>query len=123
LLKLFLDEHLAPALAGHLRKHRPERETVALQEYQGGALRGIADDVILSIIAAEQWTLVTYDLRTIPIVLNQWAAEGRSHGGVIFIDQRTIPPNDIGGLVRSLCQLSDTQGELDWIDRVIFLSR
>jgi|GEM_PF-7084167 len=27
---------------------------------------------------------------------------GREHGGVIFVDEWTIPPNDIGGLMRSL---------------------
>jgi hypothetical protein len=49
--------------------------------------------------AAEQdLTLVTYDRRTIPPWLKAWAEEGRRHGGVVFVDEKTIPPADIGGL-------------------------
>jgi hypothetical protein len=36
--------------------------------------------------AAAGYTLVTYDLRTIPTLLQTWATNGRRHHGVIFFD-------------------------------------
>jgi len=68
-------------------------------------------------------TLVTYDRRTIPPLLKAWAEEGRKHGGVIFVDENTISPADIGGLVRALIQLLKERGRQDWTDRVYFLRR
>ncbi len=67
--------------------------------------------------AAEQGlTLVTYDRRTIPILPKTWTQEERSHGGVIFVDQRTISPPDVGGLMRALTGLVMQGGEWDWTD-------
>jgi hypothetical protein len=68
-------------------------------------------------------TLVTYDRRTIPPLLKTWAEEGRKPGGVIFVDEKTISPADIGGLVRALIQLFKETGRWDWTDRVCFLRR
>jgi hypothetical protein len=42
---------------------------------------------------------------------------------VIFVDEKTISPADIGSLVRALTGLSREAGKLDWIDRVYFLRR
>ena len=55
--------------------------------------------------------------------LKLWAEEERRHGGVIFVDEKTISPADIGGLVRALIQLSKETGRGDWTDRVYFLRR
>jgi hypothetical protein len=66
-------------------------------------------------------TLVTYDRRTIPPLLKLWAEEERSHGGVIFVDEKTISPADIGGLVRALISLADKAGKIDWTNQVYFL--
>jgi len=71
--------------------------------------------------AKQRLTLVTYDRRTIPPLLKLWAEEGRSHGGVIFVDEKTISPADIGGLVRALISLAREVGEVDWTDQVYFL--
>ena len=68
-------------------------------------------------------TLVTYDRRTIPPLLKAWAEEGRKHGGVIFVDEKTISPSDPGGLARSLTTLSRKTAKWDWTDRVCFLRR
>lgn len=32
-------------------------------------------------------------------LLKTWAEEDRAHGGVIFVDEKTFSPSDIGGLV------------------------
>jgi len=67
--------------------------------------------------------LVTYDRRTIPPLLKTWAEEGRHHGGVIFVDEKTISPADIGGLTRALVELRRIARRWDWTDRVCFLRR
>jgi hypothetical protein len=56
-------------------------------------------------------------------LLKIWVEEGRRHGGVIFVDEKTISPADIEGLVRALSQLFRETGKWDWIDRVYFIGR
>ena len=90
-------------------------------EWHGGAFLGADDAVCLRAAEAEHLTLVTYDRRTIPPLLKRWTEEGRSHGGVIFVDQKTISPADIGGLVRALIGVSKEIGDADWSDKVCYL--
>jgi len=42
---------------------------------------------------------------------------------VIFVDEKTISPADIGGLVLALAGLVKETGSWDWKDRVGFLRR
>lgn len=84
---------------------------------------GADDATCLERVAEQGLTLVTYDRLTIPILLKTWAQEERSHGGVIFVDQRTISLPDVGGLVWALTSLVIQGGEWDWTDRVVFLKR
>jgi hypothetical protein len=72
--------------------------------------------------ATQGLTLVTYDRRTIPLLLKPWAEEGRQHGGV-FVDEKTISPADIGGLVWALTRLARETGNWDWTNRIYFLRR
>jgi len=67
-----------------------------------GDFLGTDDAACLLEAAKQRLTLVTYDRRTIPPLLKLWAEEQRPHGGVIFVDEKTISPADIGGLVRAL---------------------
>jgi hypothetical protein len=73
--------------------------------------------------AAHGLTLVTYDRRTIPPLLKTWAEEERTHGGVVFVDEKTISPADVGGLVWALTRLARETGKWDWTNRVYFLRR
>lgn len=73
--------------------------------------------------ASQGLTRVTYDRRTIPPLLKQWAEEGRHHGGVIFVDEKTISPADIGGLVTALAELAKVARDWEWQDRICFLRR
>jgi hypothetical protein len=121
-LRLLLDEHVSPAIASRLAIRRPELKVTTMQSWERGAYLSAPDDVLLRAYAAEL-TLVTYDLRTIPILLKQWSEEETPHGGVIFVDTKTIAPNDLGGLVRALVQLCDAHGSAKWRDRVVYLTR
>ena len=66
---------------------------------------------------------MTYDRRTIPPLLKSWAEAGRHHGVVVFIDEKTIPPSNIGSQIRALAALAKEAASWDWTDRVCFLRR
>ena len=123
MLRLLLDEHISPAVASGLRRLRPSISICGLAEWEGGGFLGQDDAACLRRAAELRWTLVTYDRRTIPPLLKTWAEAGQDHGGVIFIDEKTIPPSGIGGQVRGLAALAREAASLDWTDRVIFLRR
>ncbi len=123
MLKLLLDEHVSPAVAAGLRRRIRSLMVYSMAGWREGAFLGQDDSVCLREAAAQGMTLVTYDRRTIPSLLKTWAEEGRNHGGVIFIDERTISPANIGDLVRALSRLYKQTGNWDWTDRVVFLRR
>jgi hypothetical protein len=84
---------------------------------------GQDDATCLRHAATHRWTLVTYDRRTIPPLLKTWAEAGQHHGGVIFVDEKTISPSDIGGQVLALTALAREAAAWDWTNRVCFLRR
>src|SRR5580692_9582835 len=105
-MKLLLDEHISPRVAAGLRVKYPKLFVRAMIEWNDGRFLGQTDDLVLQEAASQGLTLVTYDRRTIPPLLKVWAEEGCRHGGVIFIDDKTIAPSDIGGLVLALARLT-----------------
>ena len=122
MLRLLLDEHISPDVAIGLRRRRAI-VVHAMTEWEGGAFLGQDDAVCLREAAARGLTLVTYDRRTIPPLLKTWAEEGRAHGGIIFVDEKTISPANIGRLISALARLAKETGKWDWRDRVVFLRR
>ncbi len=94
-----------------------------MAEWGNGEFLGQPDSTGLQQAALQGLALVTYDRRTIPLLIKTWAEEGRSHGGVIFVDEKTIPPSDIGELVRALGSLWRRTAKWDWTDRVCLVQR
>jgi hypothetical protein len=123
MLKLLLDEHISPDVAHGLRRRHRALEVRYMVEWENGYFLGQADSPCLREAAAQGLTLVTYDRRTIPPLLKTWAEEGRMHGGVVFVDEKTISPADIGGLVWALTRLARETGNWDWTNRIYFLRR
>ena len=123
MLKLLLDEHISPRVAAGLRRLDPKIIVRSMPEWEDGAFLGQEDSACLQEAANQKLTLVTYDRRTIPPLLKDWAEEGRQHAGVIFIDEKTISPADIGSLVHSLGLLVKEARDWDWTDRICFLRR
>jgi len=123
MVKLLLDEHISPAVADGLRRRNPSLTVVCMAAWEQGEFLGQQDSLCLQQAAVQGLTLVTYDRRTIPSLLKVWAEEERKHGGVIFIDEKTISPADTGSLVRALSELAKTTTRWDWSDRVCFQRR
>ena len=121
MLQLVLDEHISPQVAIGLRRANRTILVRSMVEWEGGGFLGQEDAACLMAAFAQRLTLVTYDRRTIPPLLKRWAEEERHHGGVIFVDEKTISPADIGGLVRALNSLTSETRSWNWIDRVCFL--
>ena len=123
MLKLLLDEHISPDVAEGLA---PPQSRYGSPLHGGVGRRrfsGPTDSACLQDAARRGLTLVTYDRRTIPLLLKTWAEEERTHAGVVFVDEKTISPADIGGLVRALKQLSKETWRWDWTNRIHFLRR
>jgi hypothetical protein len=123
MLKLLLDEHISPGVARSMRRRDPKIAVFAMVDWEEGSFLGQEDSACLREAAHQKLTLVTYDLRTIPPLLKDWAEEGWHHAGVIVIDEKTIFPGDIGGLVQSLGTLVKEARDWDWTDRIFFLRR
>lgn len=121
MLFLLLDQHVSAEIAEQVRARRPEIPILSIYEWREAAFVGIADSLILRMAAENGFTLVTYDRRTIPPILAEWGASGMSHGGVVFVDNLTIPSNEFGRLVRSLLYYWDQEQEMDWTNRVGYL--
>jgi len=123
MLKLVLDEHISPTVAEGLRRRHRSLTVHCTAEWEQGQFVGQDDSAILEPAALKKVSLVTYDRRTIPPLLKSWAEEGRNHGGIIFIDEKTIAPSDLGGQVRAISNLVRKTVKWDWTNRICFLQR
>ena len=100
MLKFLLDEHISPAVAAGLRRRDRSLVVYCLAEWEEGEFLGQPDSACFEEAGLQRLTLVTYDRSTIPLPLKTWAEEDQKHGGVIFVDEKTISPSDTGDLVR-----------------------
>lgn len=123
MLKLLLDEHISPSVAKGLHGRHRSLTIHFMIEWEDGQFLGQDDSACLEHAAEQGLTLVTYDRRTIPPLLKSRAEAGRDHGGVIFVDEKTISPADIGGLVGALSKLVREAGTWKWTNRICFLHR
>jgi hypothetical protein len=122
-LRLLLDEHISPKVAIAVASKCPGLEVLPLKAWHDGQLLGVPDADWLPLVFDEGLTLVTYDRASITPLLRDLAEQGLDHGGVVFIDDRTIAQRDLGGIVRALCLLWRRSGKEEWKNRVEFLAK
>jgi hypothetical protein len=121
MLAFLTDAHISPRVAEQVKAKQPEIIIHCLRDWRGGSLLHASDETILTAALEEGLSLVTYDQSTIAPLVTQWLAEGRNHGGIIFIDVRRIPQEDTGSKVRALLGLWDKARFLDWMNTVGYL--
>jgi len=121
MLSFLLDEQISPQIALQINKKREDIRIFSLQTWKKGDYLGVGDSIILQTAAAEKLTLVTYDQKTIPPILVEWGQLNINHSGVIFIDYRSIPPNNFGALIKAIIWLFDTQSQFNWENRIVYL--
>jgi hypothetical protein len=123
MLHILTDEHISPDVAVTARKLCRGIQIKTLFEWMDGHFVGSPDREILREAARQKMTLLSFDLRTIPPLLRRWSEQGTDHGGLILVDEKTIPQNDIGRLARALCDAWSLLGKADWTNRSFFLQR
>lgn len=119
-LTLLLDEHISPIVAEQIRAKRPLIDVQSIFHWRNGAFKGVPDPAILNALQTEGRVLVTYDTQ----MLAEWSfvfTGETPFAGIIFVDERTIVPNDPVGLVLALISLWDQNYAEDWTDRIDFL--
>src|SRR5262249_39833670 len=123
MLRYLLDEHISPIVADRVSEKYPDISVISIYRWRDGHHQGDNDEELLSAAAEGSLTLVTYDRKTVPNVLCEWADSERTHACVVFVDHLTISPNDFGSLMRALCSHWRRYGQIDWTNRIGFLER
>jgi hypothetical protein len=121
MLSLLLDEHIRPVVAEQIVAKEPMARVQSIHHWHGGEFLSTDDEIILEAAFREKLTLVTFDQSAIRPVLKVWGEQGQSHGGVIFIDDKSIAQNDFGGLVKAILSVWRQMQEVDFTDGVLFL--
>jgi hypothetical protein len=122
-MRLLLDEHLWPGLAGMVSTVRPGLDIASIHEFEGGVLVNQSDNRILERCREDGRTLVTFDVNTIPAEITRWAMNGKDHAGVVFLSTKSFAQNDYKSLSKALAALMEMHGDADWTNRTLFLSK
>jgi hypothetical protein len=83
-VRLLLDEMHAPAVADALTTDGWDVLAVAARP----SLRGTPDEELLAYAAAEGRAMVTENIVDFAVIAVRWAAESRSHAGLIFTNPK-----------------------------------
>ena len=121
MLALLLDENISREIALQVSAKRPDIAIFSVHDWEKGRLRSVSDEEVLRAAEEAAFTLVTYDVNTIPLLLVRLANDAFVHSGIIFVHNATMRSNDYGGLTRALIQLYDAEREAAWKDRLFFL--
>ena len=84
---LLLDEMLPPSLAAAV--NAAGCDTAAISADPG--LRGTPDAEVLELATAQARVLVTDNIRDFVPLSNTWAAQGRTHPGMLLLRSKTFP--------------------------------
>ena len=118
-----LDEHLSPEVVRVAKTLKPKFAVWTLHEWHSGLFVGQSDVRILREAAREGMVLVTFDVNTIPALLQEMAVAGENHAGVVFVSSKTFAQNDSAGIAAALVRLRQSHKSGDWTNRIVFLTK
>ena len=118
-----LDEHLSPEIVPIARALNARLTVLSLHGWRDGLLIGQSDERILREAAREKMTLVTFDVNTIPPLLQEMAQAGENHAGVVFVSSKSFAQNDSAGIAAALLRLWLANKHANWTNRTVFLSK
>ena len=118
-MRLLLDAHISARGVGR-PLGRKGHDVLALSE--DAAHEGLDDEEVLAVATAQRRILVTHDLEDFPPILREWAAEARSHAGVILV--HGIDHAEFGLVIAGVVKLlTDRPSQEAWLDVCEALSR
>lgn len=97
-MKLLLDEMISNRVAERLNDRGGDAVAVTAEE----GLRGLPDGELLAAAQAGDRALITYNVDDFHALLHEWAEAERSHRGVVFVSNTTIPPGDLVRLTNAI---------------------
>lgn len=118
-----LDEHLSPEVVRIAKTLKAKFAVQSLHEWRSGLFVGQSDARILREAAREEMVLVTFDVNTIPALLQEMAVAGENHAGVVFVSSKTFAQNDSAGIAVALVRLRQSRKSGDWTNRIVFLTK
>ena len=109
-VRFLLDEHISPRVAPGLKRVGIDAVT-AIEAGLGGA----DDEALLANAWALGRVVVTYNTADFAPLLAARNAGGAQGPGVVFVSSKTLPPDRVGALVKSLAALA-VKVEKDEVD-------
>jgi predicted nuclease of predicted toxin-antitoxin system len=105
-----LDEHISPKVVEKCRASGINVRTAKEMK-----LAGAGDDVVFRAAIRDGRIVVTYNNGDFSRLFPDMLREHRAIPGVVLISADTIPPSDLGGLIRALTKLAGmiSRGEAD----------
>jgi len=122
-MRLLLDVHIPAAVAVAVRRRLPGLDILHISDWHSGGFLEAEDPAVLAECAKEGRGLVTFDLKTIPALLVEWAEAQRSHAGVFLVDEKTVRPENVGAVAASIADLVTELRDADTTNLVRFLAR
>ena len=119
-MRLLLDEHYPPALAERLTAAGVD--SVHLRDL---GLEGAGDEAVLEAATAGERALVTNNVRHFVPIARRWEAEGRTHAGLAFTSDRSLPRSaqGVGALAQALEALVAERGPRGLVGLTAWLQR
>jgi len=120
-VRLLLDAHIHPQLAGLLRGRGIDAESAI--EWREGGLASAPDLELLAVAREDRRTLVTFDVGSVPALIRQLTEAGVEHAGVLFISTKTYMPEQIGPLAEALVRFLASLPDEDLLNQTRFLPK
>jgi hypothetical protein len=101
-VRLAVDHHYSTRIVSRLRDRGLDVIAVAERGWQADD-----DEALLALCRGEGRALLTNNVGDFVVIARRWAAEGRSHAGLVFTSDTSMPRGrqTIGQYVRALEQL------------------